>query len=106
MFEVAHAMTGGGQGQGGGSLLSFLPFIVIIFIFYFLMIRPQQKKQKEHQRILGELRKGDKVVTNSGMFGTIVGINDKDNIVVLKIAENVKAEFLKSSIAGRVEKGS
>ena len=67
---------------------------------------PQQKKQKEHQRILSELRKGDKVVTNSGMFGTIVGINDKDNIVVLKIAENVKAEFLKSSIAGRVEEGS
>ena len=99
MFEVAYAMSGSGQGQGGGSLLSFLPFILIIFVFYFLMIRPQQKKQKVHQRMLGELRKGDKVVTSSGMFGTIVGINDKDNIVVLKIGENVKVEFLKSSIA-------
>ena len=106
MFEVAYAMTGNGQGQGGGGLYAFLPFILIIVVFYFLMIRPQQKKQKEHQRMLGELRKGDRVVTNSGMFGTIVGINDKDNIIVLKIGENVKVEFLKSSIAGRVEKGS
>jgi preprotein translocase subunit YajC len=52
--------------------------------------------------MLTTLRKGDKVVTNSGMFGTIVGMDDKENKVVLKVAENVKIEFLKSSIAGRV----
>jgi preprotein translocase subunit YajC len=108
MFGVVYAMSGAGQGQaqGGGGIYAFLPFILIIVIFYFLMIRPQQKKQKEHQKMLGHLQKGDKVVTNGGMFGTIVGINEKDNIIVLKIGEDVKVEFLRSSIAGKIEKGS
>ncbi|KPL01602.1 MAG: hypothetical protein AMJ90_07450 [candidate division Zixibacteria bacterium SM23_73_2] len=103
MFEVAYAMSAQG-GQEGGGLLVWLPWILIFVIFYFLLIRPQQKRQKEHQRLLSTLKKGDKVVTNSGMFGTIVGINDKENIAVLKVAENVKIEFLKSSIAGKTGK--
>ena len=76
--------------------------IAMIVILYLLLMRPQQKRQKEHKMMLSTMRKGDKVVTNSGMFGTIVGINDTENKVVLKVAENVKIEFLKSSIAGRV----
>lgn len=99
--EAAHGMAGGGSGQQGG-LAAFLPLILIVVIFYFLLIRPQTKRQKEHKMLLSTLRKGDKVVTNSGMFGTIVGMDDKENKVVLKVAENVKIEFLKSSIAGRV----
>jgi preprotein translocase subunit YajC len=103
MIETAYAMgtQGGGGGQGGG-IVAFLPFIAMIVILYLLLMRPQQKKMKEHKMMISTLKKGDKVVTNSGMFGTIVGMNDKDNIVVLKVAENVKIEFLKSSIAGRV----
>jgi len=104
MIEVAHAMAGQG-GQQGGGILMWLPWILIFVVFYFLLIRPQQKRQKEHRLLLESLRKGDKVVTSSGMFGTIVGINDKENIVVLKVSENVKIEFLKTSIAGRVSKG-
>lgn len=105
MFETAYAMgTQGGQ-QGGGGIMLWLPWILIIVIFYLLLIRPQKKRQKEHKMMLEGLRKGDKVVTNSGLFGTIVGFNEKENIVVLKIAENVKIEFLKSSIGGRVQKG-
>jgi preprotein translocase subunit YajC len=102
MIETAYAVgTQGGGGQGGG-IAAFLPFIAMIVILYFLLIRPQQKKQKEHKTMLTTLRKGDKVVTNSGMFGTIVGIDDNENKVVLKVAENVKVEFLKSSVAGRM----
>ena len=102
--KAAYAMgTGGGQ-QGGG-IAGFLPLIAIVVIFYFLLIRPQTKKSREHKTLLSTLRKGDKVVTNSGMYGTIVGMDDKENKVVLKVAENVKIEFLKSSIAGRVEMG-
>ena len=102
--KAAYAMgTGGGQ-QGGG-IAGFLPLIAIVVIFYFLLIRPQTKKSREHKMLLSTLRKGDKVVTNSGMYGTIVGMDDKENKVVLKVAENVKIEFLKSSIAGRVETG-
>jgi preprotein translocase subunit YajC len=104
MFEVAHAMGAQG-GQDGGGILVWLPWILIFVIFYFLLIRPQQKRQKTHRLLLESLRKGDKVVTSSGMYGTIVGINDKENTLVLRVSENVKIEFLKSSIAGRVSKG-
>jgi preprotein translocase subunit YajC len=102
MTQMAYAMgQTGGSGQGGG-ITAFLPLILIVVVFYFLLIRPQQKRQKEQKMMISALRKGDKVVTNSGMFGTIVGIDDQENKVVLKVAENVKIEFLKSSIAGRV----
>jgi preprotein translocase subunit YajC len=102
MIETAYAMGTQGSGGQGGGILTFLPFVAMIVILYLLLMRPQQKRQKEHKTMLSALSKGDKVVTNSGIFGTIVGINDKENTVVLKVAENVKIEFLKSSIAGRV----
>jgi len=103
MIETAYAMgtSGGGSGQGGG-ITAFLPLVLIVVVFYFLLIRPQQKRQKEQKTMISSLRKGDKVVTNSGMFGTIVGIDEQENKVVLKVAENVKIEFLRSSISGRV----
>ncbi len=101
-IETAYAMgQSGGGGQGGG-IAAFLPLILIVVVFYFLLIRPQQKRQKEQKTMISSLRKGDKVVTSSGMFGTIVGIDEQENKVVLKIAENVKVEFLRNSIAGRV----
>lgn len=99
---TAGAMGTSGGGQQSGGLAAFLPLILIVVVFYFLLIRPQTKRQKEHKMLLSNLRKGDKVMTNSGMFGTIVGMDDKENKVVLKVADNVKVEFLKSSIAGRV----
>jgi len=92
------------QGEGGGNpLYTFMPFVLIFVVFYFFMIRPQQKKQKQTQAMLSSLKKGDKVVTNSGMFGEVWGIDEKENKVVLKFGENLKVEFLKSSIAGKVE---
>ena len=93
------------SGQGGTSsmLVSLVPIILIFVIFWLLLIRPQQKKQKEHQKLLTTLKKGDRVVTNSGMFGTISAVDDQKNIVVLRISEDTKVEFLKSSIAGKVE---
>ena len=84
-------------------LISLAPILLIFVIFYLLLIRPQQKKTKEHQRLLTALKKGDKVVTNSGLFGVISSLNDEKNIVVLKVSENVKMEFLKSSIATKVD---
>ncbi|OGC78342.1 MAG: preprotein translocase subunit YajC [candidate division Zixibacteria bacterium RBG_16_50_21] len=100
---------GGQPGQSGGAgagIMGFLPFLLIIVIIYFLMLRPQMKKQKHHQKMLTELKKGDRVVTNGGMLGTIVGINEKENVVVLKVGEDTKIEFLKSSIAGPVKTSS
>lgn len=107
MFETAYGMSsGGGQTPGKGLEFTILWLVLIFGIFYFLIIRPQQKRQKEQQKMISQLQKGDRVVTNSGMFGTIVGINEKENIIVLKIGEDVKVEFLRSSIAGKVAKGS
>jgi preprotein translocase subunit YajC len=85
------------EGGGSGGLISLWPIVLIFVIFYFLLIRPQQKKQKDHQKMLGSITKGDRVVTSGGVYGTVVGV--KENVVVLKIAENVKVEFAKSAIS-------
>ena len=99
----AMAPPAGGEGQSPNPFITFLPFILMIVVVWFLLIRPQRKKQKEHQSMLTQLTKGDRVVTNSGILGTIVGI--KDNIVVLKVSEETKIEFLKSAIAGKIDIG-
>ena len=103
-FNLPILMAGGGQAGEGFGIAQF-GFIALLFIMmYLLLIRPQKKKQKEHEQLISSLKKGDKVVTSGGMFGTIFAIDDEHNKVVLKISENVKLEFLKSSIAARVEK--
>lgn len=92
------------SGGGGGFLATWGILIPLFLIMYLMLIRPQRKKQKEHAKLLTELKKGDRVVTNSGMYGTIFAIQDEKNKVVLKITDDIKVEFLKSSIAGKVDK--
>lgn len=94
--QCAQQPEGGGSG-GAGGLIGLWPILLIFVIFYFLLIRPQQKKQKQHQKMVEAIKKGDRVVTSGGMYGTVVGV--KENVVVLKIAENVKVEFTKSAIS-------
>ncbi len=85
-------------------MITLVWFGLIFVLMYLLLIRPQRKKQKEHQKLLGELKKGDRVVTSGGMFGTIFAIDEERNLVVLKINDNTRLEFLKSSIAAKVDK--
>jgi preprotein translocase subunit YajC len=87
----------GAQGSGG-ALMSFLPFIAIIAIFYFLIIRPQNKKQKETQKMLAALKKGDKVVTIGGIHGTIQTV--REQTVIVKVDENTKIEFNRNAVSG------
>ena len=88
----------GGQPAGGASaLMQFLPLVIIFVIFYFLLIRPQQKRQKEHQSLLDALKKGDKVITSGGIYGLVEAVTE--HTVTLKIAENVKVKFGKGNIA-------
>lgn len=99
-LDIAWAMAPGQDGgaQGGGSLFaSFLPLILIFVIFYFLLIRPQQRRAKEHRQMLENIKKGDKVITSGGIYGVIEAVGT--NTVTLKIAENVKVKFGKSYIA-------
>jgi len=88
-------------------ITGLVPIILIIGVFYFLMIMPQQKKIKKHQNMLNSLTKGDEVVTEGGIYGTVLGM--KDNIVVLKIAtvrdEDVKIEVSRARIAFLVRSG-
>ena len=91
-----------GGGQGGG-ILTFLPFIFILAILYFLLIRPQARKQKEKQRMLQNLRKGDRILTIGGVYGTIEGIRDKDETITVKIADTVKVQMTKSSVSAVVQ---
>jgi preprotein translocase subunit YajC len=100
--RIAFAAMGPPSGSGPGSMVTQLLFFGAIFaIFYFLLIRPQQKQKKERERMLALIKKGDRVVTSSGMHGTIVGLNE--HTVILKVADQVKLEFDRSAIGRAVE---
>ena len=87
----------GGQG-GANPLLGFAPYIVIIGVFYFLMIRPQARKAKLHQQMLGQLKKGDDVITTGGLIGKISGI--KDDEITLQVQEGVRVRVIRSAVTG------
>jgi preprotein translocase subunit YajC len=101
MFDLVYAMgTGGGGGAGGsgGGLGAFLPLIIIFAIFYFLLIRPQQKKAKQHKQVLGSLKKGDRVVSSGGLHGVITGLSD--DVVTMEISPKVRVKVTRGSISG------
>lgn len=90
-------------GDGGGSLISTLiMFGAIFLIFYFMIIRPQQKRAKEREKMLSAMDKGDKVVTSGGLHGTIAGLDDKT--VLLQVADNIKLKFERTAISTIVSK--
>lgn len=95
------------QPGGGGFLVNVLPMMLIMFaIIYFLMIRPEQKKQKERQSMMSTLQKGDKVLTIGGLHGTVTNV--KENVVMVRIADNTVVEVAKtavSSVVNRTEDG-
>ena len=82
--------------MSGSGFAQFIPLILIFVIFYFFLIRPQQKKVKEHKLMVENLKRGDKVVTSGGIVGTIERVVDNDKVEVL-ISENVKVEIIKST---------
>ena len=100
--------SSGAEGSAGALEALFVPLILMFAVLYFLMIRPQQKIQKQQREVRENLKSGDRVVTNSGIFGVIVNFNEKDKSVVLKVGgqDATKLEILRSSIAGTVESES
>ena len=98
MYQLIFAMAPQGGEGGGGSLVSTLiMFGAIFLIFYFMIIRPQQKRAKEREKLLSNLDKGDKVVTNGGIHGVIAGLEEKT--ALLQVSENVKLKIDRSAIA-------
>ena len=100
MFDVAYAQTGPGAG-GLGSLVSFAPLILVFAIFYMLLIRPQQKKAKEHRQMLGQLKKNDEVMTSGGIYGKVVALTDA--VVTLEVAPNVRIRVHRPQISDIVK---
>ena len=103
MSSIAYAMGGAsGTGSQGGGFGTFLPLIIMFAIFYFLLIRPQQKKAKQHRELLSSLKKGDRVVSGGGLHGTVTGLTD--DLVTMEIAPKIRVKVSRGSIGGVSQK--
>ena len=86
------------QAQTQSPLVSLVPIFLVFGIFYFLLLAPMRKRQKAHAKLLGELKRGDRVVTNGGLLGEVAAVEEK--VIHLKLADNVKVRVVKSAVAG------
>ncbi|MDH5187257.1 MAG: preprotein translocase subunit YajC [candidate division WOR-3 bacterium] len=102
MFELAfgQAQPAPATGAAPNPLVSLLPIILIFVVLYFLMILPQQRRQKKHQEMVTNLKKGDRIVTSAGIHGIITNV--RENTFVVKIADNVEIELEKGSISYKI----
>lgn len=106
MMSMLLAMSppsGGAQGSEGGLFSTLIMFALIIGIFYFMILRPQQKRQKEREKLLAAIEKGDKVITAGGLHGTVAGVDEKT--VLIQVADNMKLKFDRSAVAQIVREG-
>jgi preprotein translocase subunit YajC len=103
-FFISDAMAQGAEAQGGGTLELILPLLLMFGIFYFLLIRPQQKKAKEHKNMVGALGKGDEIITNGGLLAKITGVDD--NFLSCKISDNVEVKIQRHAVASVLPKGT
>ena len=87
---------------GGGApnpFVQFAPLVLIFVVFYFFLIRPQQKKQKEREKVLESLKRGDRVITIGGLHGTVAGIDTEKKTVLLQVGDNLKLTFDRTAVA-------
>ncbi len=102
MVDIAYAMgqAGGPAAEGGGGLLAtpLFPIILMLGVMWFFLIRPQQKKQKEHREMINALKKGDRVITSGGLYGRITGVTD--NTLTLEIADKVRVKVSRAHVGG------
>ena len=95
-FSIAYAQSAG-DSSSQSPFFQFIPFVWILVVFWFLIIRPQQKKQKEHSRMVGSLKKGDQVVTNGGIFGAITKVGE--DRITLEVASKVNIQIERQQVA-------
>ncbi len=104
MFDIAYAMgQGGASGGQQGGIGAFVPLILMFVIFYFLLIRPQQKKTKEHRQMVENLKKGDRIVTSGGLHGRVTGITDAT--LTVEIADKVRVKVNRGNVSGVLQPG-
>jgi preprotein translocase subunit YajC len=105
MTGLAYAMgtpPGGAPAGGQSAITSMIPLIIMFAIFYFLLIRPQQKKAKEHKSLLEALKKGDSIVTAGGIHGKVTAV--EENVVIIEVANGVNIRLNKGHVAAVVDK--
>lgn len=103
-FFISDAMAQGAGGQSGGTLELILPLLLMFGIFYFLLIRPQQKKAKEHKTMVEALGKGDEIITNGGLLAKISDVDE--NFLTCKISDNVEVKIQRHAISSVLPKGT
>jgi len=102
-FFISDAMAQTGA-AGSGGIVTFLPMIALFVIFYFLLIRPQQKRQKEHKNMVADLAKGDEIVTMGGILGKIVAVSE--NFVTVEVAAGTELKIQRVAIQAMMPKGT
>jgi preprotein translocase subunit YajC len=90
-------MGQGGAGEGAGGFAGFIPLILMFVIFYFLLIRPQQKRTKDHRAMIGNLKKGDRIITSGGLHGRITGMDDAT--LTVEIADKVRVKVARANVS-------
>ncbi len=101
---ISPAFAQGAGAPSGGGLEMFLPFVLIIVIFYFLLWRPQQKKMKLHREMLGNLKRGDRIVTGGGIYGRIARVEGDQDLIV-EIAPEVRIRVVRGTVSEAIVKG-
>ena len=105
MFDIAYAMgTGGAGGSGAGGFAGFIPLILMFVIFYFLLIRPQQKRSKEHRQMIANLKKGDRIITSGGIHGRITGMDE--TTLTVEIADKVRVKVARGNVSNLAQTAS
>ena len=94
---------GGVGGEGAAGFTGFIPLILMFVIFYFLLIRPQQKKTKEHREMISNLKKGDRIITSGGIYGRITGMDE--STLTVEIADKVRVKVGRSNVGGKIQTG-
>jgi preprotein translocase subunit YajC len=97
MMHIGILLAEEGAPQGAG-MIQFLPFILIAFVIWWLILRPMKRQEQERQALANNLKKNDEVLTNSGMYGTVVDVSDSEDRITVKIADNVRVKMTKGSI--------
>jgi preprotein translocase subunit YajC len=96
LIDIAYAMGGSG-GEGAAGFSGFIPIILMFVIFYFLLIRPQQKRQKEHRSMISNLKKGDRIITSGGLHGRITGMDE--TTLTVEIADKVRVKVARANVS-------
>jgi preprotein translocase subunit YajC len=103
-FFISDAYAQGAQAPQGNMLMTILPLVAMFAIFYFLLIRPQQKKAKEHKSMVESLNKGDEIITNGGLLAKITDVDD--NFLTCKISANVEVKIQRFAVTSVLPKGT